>query len=76
MPEYARFIRENLHRFRQIETFLPFDNPTFGNPDFEDASIGLAQMTDFQPLFPMPHNKYQTRKNSEQLAGSQETVNA
>ena len=37
MPDYADFVRQNLHRFKHVEPFLPFDNPSFGNPRFEDA---------------------------------------
>jgi hypothetical protein len=38
MPDYTSFLRQNLHRLPQAEPFLPFDNPTFGNPAFDDAS--------------------------------------
>ena len=37
MPGYTDFVRNNLHRFRQVEQFLPFANPTFSNPGFGDA---------------------------------------
>ena len=32
-------IRQNLHRLEQPEAFLPFDNPTLGNPAWADASF-------------------------------------
>ena len=38
MPDYTAFIHRNLHRFRYVEPFLPLADPTFNNPDFEDAS--------------------------------------
>ena len=59
MPEYAQFIRENLHSFRQIEPFLPFDNPTFGNPGFEDASyrVLIVRLSPFRDVDrSIPHN--------------------
>jgi hypothetical protein len=37
MPDYTAFFRQNIHRVPQAEPFLPFDNPTFGNPAFEDT---------------------------------------
>ena len=47
-----QFVRENLHRFKQIEPFLPFDNPTFGNPDFEDAScrVLIVRLSPFRDV--------------------------
>jgi hypothetical protein len=38
MSDYGGLIRKNLHHLRQVEPFLPFGNPTFGNPAFEDTS--------------------------------------
>jgi radical SAM superfamily enzyme YgiQ (UPF0313 family) len=37
MTAYTQLVQQNLHRFREVEAFLPFDNPTFHNPDFQDA---------------------------------------
>jgi hypothetical protein len=39
MPDYTAFFRQNIHRLPQPEPFLPFDNPTFGNPAFEDPGL-------------------------------------
>jgi radical SAM superfamily enzyme YgiQ (UPF0313 family) len=38
MPDYTDFFRKNIHRLPHPEPFLPFDNPTFGNPPFEEAA--------------------------------------
>ena len=38
MPGYTGFFRQNIHRLPQAEPFLPFDNPTFGNPAFEETA--------------------------------------
>lgn len=38
MDDHSDLIRHNLHRFQQPEAFLPFDNPTFGNPAWGDAA--------------------------------------
>lgn len=38
MGDHSEQIRHNLHRFQQPEAFLPFDNPTFGNPAWLDAT--------------------------------------
>lgn len=52
MPDYTHFMRKNLHRFKQVETFLPFTNPTFDNPDFQDASyrVLIARLSPFQDV--------------------------
>ncbi len=38
MADYTDPIHTNLHLLRQPDPFLPFDNPTFANPDFAAAS--------------------------------------
>jgi len=52
MPDYTDFVHKNLHRFKQIEAFLPFANPTFNNPDFEDAScrVLIARLSPFRDV--------------------------
>jgi hypothetical protein len=52
MSSPSEFIRKNLHRFRQPEPFLPFNNPTFNNPDFEDASyrVLIARLSPFRDV--------------------------
>jgi len=37
VTDYTAFVRDNLHRFRRAEAFLPLANPTYGNPPFQDA---------------------------------------
>lgn len=52
MPDYTQFIHENLHRLGRVEPFLPFDNPTFGNPDFGDASccVLIVRLSPFRDV--------------------------
>jgi radical SAM superfamily enzyme YgiQ (UPF0313 family) len=52
MSNHAAFIRENLHRLPQAEPFLPFNNPTFGNPPFEEASyhVLIARLSPFHDV--------------------------
>ena len=38
MTDYTQFIHNHIHLFQQPEAFLPFDNPTFGNPSFVSAT--------------------------------------
>jgi len=49
MADYTNLFRENIHRLPQAEPFLPFDNPTFGNPAFEEAPhrILIARLSPF-----------------------------
>jgi len=51
MPDHTGFFRQNIHRLPQAESFLPFDNPTFGNPDF-DASyrVLIARLSPFRDV--------------------------
>lgn len=37
MPDYSNSIYKHFHHLPQAEPFLPLDNPTFGNPAFENA---------------------------------------
>ena len=41
MADYTTVVRKNLHRFKQVEPFLPLNNPSFHNPAFEDAPYHL-----------------------------------
>jgi hypothetical protein len=52
MPDYTGVFRQNLHRLPQAEPFLPFDNPTFGNPDFDDASyhVLITRLSPFRDV--------------------------
>ena len=52
MPDYTDFVRNNLHRFRQVEQFLPFANPTFDNPAFQDASyrVLIVRLSPFRDV--------------------------
>jgi hypothetical protein len=58
MPDYTTFVHRNLHRFRHVEPFLPLANPTFNNPDFEDAPyrVLLVRLSPFRDVDrSMPH---------------------
>jgi len=52
MPDYTGFFRQNIHRLPQAESFLPFDNPTFGNPAFKDAAyrVLIARLSPFRDV--------------------------
>jgi ferredoxin len=52
MSDYTNFARKNLHRFKQVEPFLPFTNPTFGNPNFQDASyrVLIVRLSPFRDV--------------------------
>ena len=52
MPDYTGFFHKNIHRLPQAEPFLPFDNPTFGNPAFEDAAhrVLIARLSPFRDV--------------------------
>jgi radical SAM superfamily enzyme YgiQ (UPF0313 family) len=52
MPDYTHLIHQNLHHLRQPEAFLPFDNPTFANPDFDAAScrVLIARLSPFRDV--------------------------
>ncbi|MBN1977381.1 MAG: radical SAM protein [Anaerolineae bacterium] len=52
MPDYTGFFHKNIHRLPQAEPFLPFDNPTFGNPTFEDAAcrVLIARLSPFRDV--------------------------
>jgi hypothetical protein len=52
MPDHTSFFRRNIHRLPHPEPFLPFDNPTFGNPAFEDAShrVLIARLSPFRDV--------------------------
>ena len=52
MPEHAAHVRTNLHHLKQVEAFLPFDNPTFGNPAFEGAShrVLIVRLSPFRDV--------------------------
>ena len=52
MSDYTQFIHENLRRLKQIEHFFPFNNPTFGNPDFGDAScrVLIVRLSPFRDV--------------------------
>lgn len=58
MSNYASLIRQALHHLQQPEPFLPFDNPTFANPDFDAAScrVLIARLSPFRDVDrSMPH---------------------
>jgi hypothetical protein len=52
MSYHGEFIHKNLHRLRQPEPFLPFNNPTFGNPCFEEADyhVLIARLSPFRDV--------------------------
>jgi hypothetical protein len=52
VADYTQFIHENLHRFQGAEVFLPAHNPTFGNPDYEDAPcrVLIARLSPFRDV--------------------------
>jgi hypothetical protein len=52
MPDYTGLFRENIHRLPQAEPFLPFSNPTFGNPPFENAScrVLIVRLSPFRDV--------------------------
>jgi radical SAM superfamily enzyme YgiQ (UPF0313 family) len=52
MPDYTRFVRKNLHRFKQVEPFLPFANPTFENPNFQNTSsrVLIVRLSPFRDV--------------------------
>lgn len=52
MADYTSFLRRNLHRLAPTEPFLPLDNPTFGNPPFQDASfrVLIARLSPFRDV--------------------------
>ncbi len=52
MPDYTDFFRKNIHRLPQAEPFLPFDNPTFGNPAFENATyrVLIVRLSPFRDV--------------------------
>ena len=43
---------DQIKRFQQVEPFLPLDNPTFGNPDFEAAAyrVLIARLSPFRDV--------------------------
>ncbi len=47
-----RLTRNQVRNLKRIEPFLPFDNPTFNNPDFEEASyrVLIARLSPFQDV--------------------------
>ena len=58
MPNYLDSLCRNLHRFKQVEVFLPFRNTTFGNPDFERAPyrVLIVRLSPFRDVDrSMPH---------------------
>jgi hypothetical protein len=52
MTDYTGFFHWNIHRFPHTQPFLPFDNPTFGNPAFEEASyrVLIARLSPFHDV--------------------------
>jgi hypothetical protein len=52
MPDYTGFFHQNIHRLPQAEPFLPFDNPTFGNPAFEETAyrVLIARLSPFRDV--------------------------
>ncbi len=39
MTDYAEFVLKNLHRLEGFRAFFPRSNPTFNNPEFEEAAM-------------------------------------
>jgi radical SAM superfamily enzyme YgiQ (UPF0313 family) len=52
MSDYTGFVHKNLHRLKQVNPFLPFANPTFNNPDFEDAAyrVLIVRLSPFRDV--------------------------
>jgi hypothetical protein len=52
MSNYTELVHNNLHRFQQVEAFLPIANPTFNNPSFEDASyrVLIVRLSPFRDV--------------------------
>ena len=52
MSDYGDLIRRNLHHLPQAEPFLPFNNPTFGNPSFKEASyrVLIVRLSPFRDV--------------------------
>ena len=52
MANSTDFAHRNLHGFTQANMFLPFANPTFNNPDFQDASyrVLIVRLSPFRDV--------------------------
>jgi hypothetical protein len=52
MTDHTDFVHQNLYRFKEIEAFLPFDNPTFENPGFHEASyrVLIVRLSPFRDV--------------------------
>ena len=52
MNLWQSFIQQNIHRFQQPEAFLPFDNPSFGNPPFDQATyrVLIVRLSPFRDV--------------------------
>jgi hypothetical protein len=52
MTSYTNFIRSHIHLFQQPEAFLPFNNRSFGNPSFDDATyrVLIVRLSPFRDI--------------------------
>lgn len=52
MADYAASIKNHIHLFQQPEAFLPFDNPSFRNPPFNQTSyrVLIVRLSPFRDV--------------------------